>query len=316
MKLFRFSMAVLVLSVGPVVLQAQNAEDYRLGPGDQISVHVRNLEEIPDKPYSVDEGGFVYLPVTGQVQVGGMTASEVVTLLREVLKRYLVEPDVTVSITTFHSQPITILGAVANPGTHQLEGHKSLFEVISLVGGLRPDAGYKIHITRQLAQGRIPLPDAVDEPSGKFSIASVTVKSVLDASDPNENIEIKPEDVITVPRGELIYVIGAVKKPGGFVLTDHESLTTLQLMALAEGLDRFAAPHRARLLRAVDHSATARVESPLDLKRIVDGKDHDIELRANDVLIIPSSARKAATVRSIEAVIGIGTSAATVGIYR
>ena len=232
------------------------------------------------------------------------------------MKRYLVEPDVTVAISTFHSRPITILGAVVNPGTHQLEGHKSLFEVISLVGGLRPDAGYKINITRQLTQGRIPLPDAADDPTGKFSIASVTIKSVLDASDPSENIEIKPEDVISVPRGELIYVIGAVRKPGGFVLTDHESLTTLQLMALAEGLDRFAAPSKARLLRAVDHSATARVESALDLKRIVDGKDHDIELRANDVLIIPSSARKAATVRSIEAVIGLGTSAASVGIYR
>ena len=309
-------MAVSMLSLGAVFLQAQNAEDYRIGPRDQINVHVRNLEEIPDKPYAVDEGGFVYLPVTGQVQIGGMTASEVVGELREVLKRYLVEPDVTVAITTFHSQPITILGAVVNPGTHQLEGHKSLFEVISLVGGLRPDAGYKINITRQLTQGRIPLPDAADDPTGKFSIASVTIKSVLDASDPSENIEIKPEDVISVPRGELIYVIGAVRKPGGFVLTDHESLTTLQLMALAEGLDRFAAPRKARLLRAVDHSATARVESALDLKRIVDGKDHDIELRANDVLIIPSSARKAATVRSIEAVIGLGTSAASVGIYR
>ncbi len=309
-------MAAWLLWAGPVFPQAQSTEDYRLGPGDQINVHVRNLEEIPDKPYTIDEGGFVYLPVTGQVQVGGMTAGEVSTLLSEVLKRYLVEPDVTVSITTFHSQPITILGAVTNPGMHQLEGHKSLFEVISLVGGLRADAGYKINITRQLAQGRIPLPDAADDPTGKFSIASVTIKSVLDASDPSENIEVKPEDVITVPRGELIYVIGAVKKPGGFVLTDHESLTTLQLMALAEGLDRFAAPRRARLLRAVDHSATARVESPLDLKRIVDGKDHDIELRANDVLIIPSSARKAAAVRSMEAVIGIGTSAATMGIYR
>ena len=309
-------MAGLMLFLGQAFPQTQNADDYRLGPGDQINVHVRNLEEIPDKPYAVDEGGFVYLPVTGQVQVGGMTAGEVVGMLSQVLKRYLVEPDVTVAITAFHSQPITILGAVATPGTHQLEGHKSLFEVISLVGGLRPDAGYKINITRQLAQGRIPLPDAADDPTGKFSIASVTIKSVLDASDPNENIEIKPEDVITVPRGELIYVIGAVKKPGGFVLTDHEALTTLQLMALAEGLERFAAPKRARLLRAVNHSSTARVESPLDLKRIVDGKDHDIELRANDVLIIPSSVGKAAAVRSMEAVIGLGTSAASVGIYR
>jgi len=309
-------MAVWMLSLGQVSLPAQNADDYRLGPGDQINVHVRNLEEIPDKPYAVDEGGFVYLPVTGQVQVGGMTAAEVVVLLSQVLKRYLVEPDVTVSITAFHSQPITILGAVAIPGTRQLEGHKTLFEIISLVGGLRPDAGYKINITRQLAQGRIPLPDAADDPTGKFSIASVTIKSVLDASDPNSNIEIKPEDVISVPHGELIYVIGAVRKPGGFVLTDHESLSTLQLMALAEGLDRFAAPRKARLLRAVGHSSTARVERPLDLKRIVDGKDEDIELRANDVLIIPSSVRKAATVRSMEAVIGLGTSAATVGIYR
>jgi len=77
MKLLRFSMAVSMLSLGAVFLQAQNAEDYRIGPRDQINVHVRNLEEIPDKPYAVDEGGFVYLPVTGQVQIGGMTARKV-----------------------------------------------------------------------------------------------------------------------------------------------------------------------------------------------------------------------------------------------
>jgi polysaccharide export outer membrane protein len=308
-----FSFVLFFSSIS--VLHA-SVDDYRLDPGDQISVHVRNLEEIPDKPYTVDEGGFVHLPITGEVQVGGKTSDEVESSLNQLLRRYLVDPDVTVSITTFHSQPITILGAVASPGIHQLEGHKLLFEVISLVGGLRQDAGYKINITRMLTHGRIPLPNAVDDPTGKFSRASVTIQSVLDASDPAENIEIKPNDVISVPRGELIYVIGAVRKPGGFVLSDRESLTTLQLMSLAEGFDRFAAPRRARLLRAVNKSATSRVETPLDLKRIVDGNDHDIELRANDVLIIPTSAGKAATIRGLEAVIGIGTSAATVSVYR
>src|SRR5437588_2346223 len=132
------------------------------------------------------------------------------------MKRYLQEPDVSISISEFRSQPISILGAVQNPGVHQLQGRKNLFAVLSLAGGLRQDAGYRVRITRKLEWGRIPLPGALDDPSGQFSTASVSIKSIMDATSPAENIAIKPEDVISVPKADLVYVIGAVHKSGGF----------------------------------------------------------------------------------------------------
>src|SRR5437588_8180707 len=100
------------------------------------------------------------------------------------MKRYLQEPDVSISISEFRSQPISILGAVQNPGVHQLQGKKNLFGVLSLAGGLRHDAGYRVRITRNLEWGRIPLPNATDDPNGQFSVASVSVKSIMEASNP------------------------------------------------------------------------------------------------------------------------------------
>lgn len=288
-------------------------EEYRLGPGDQVTVHVVNMDEIQDKPYSVDAVGNLHLPVVGDLQVGGMTSEEIVHILHNRLSQQLVEPDVTVSITNFHSQPVTVLGAVDSPGVHQLEGHKTLLEMISMAGGLREDAGYKIKLTRKSKWGRIPLPSAVDDPSGAFSVASINVKALLDASNPQENIDIKPEDVISVPRGELIYVLGAVKKPGGLTLGDNDGLTALQVISLADGLDRFAAPRKARILRPIKNSA-AKLEIPIDIKQIIDGKGTDVQLRPNDVLVIPTNGTKAAVARGVEAAILVGTSAAAVSL--
>src|SRR5207253_975846 len=97
--------------------------------------------------------------------------------------------------------------------------------------------------------GRIPLPTANDDGTGQFSIGSVNVKSMMDGTKPLDNIEIKPNDVISVPKADIVYVVGAVRKSGGFVLGENETLSTLQVLSLAEGLDRVAAAQNAKILR-------------------------------------------------------------------
>jgi polysaccharide export outer membrane protein len=299
------------------VLTAQTPDTYALGIDDQLMVKALDAEEVTTTaPIRIDARGNITLPMIGRIHAAGLTTEQLADLLEEQLKKYLQHPDVSVYLVEMRSQPISILGAVTTPGVHQLQGHKTLFEVISLAGGVRLDAGYSIKITRRIEWGRIPLPDAKDDPTGRYSIASVNIKNIMDAENPAENIEIKPEDVISVPKGELIYVIGSVRKPGGFVLGENQHLSALQVLSLAEGLDHFADSRHARIMRPVP-GTEARMEIPLDMKALLDGKTADVPLQANDLLFVPNSGKKAAAAQALTTVLGMGTSIGTgLAIYR
>ena len=299
------------VSASAVPSPTQNDNDI-LGPGDQILIRAIDIEEIDNKPVLIDRRGNINLPVVGQLQAAGLTPDQLEAALRLRLTRVLRHPpDVSVSVTEVHSQGVSVLGAVNTPGVHQLQGEKTLFEVLSLAGGLRADAGYTVIITRQIEWGPIPLPNAALDSTGRFSVASVSVKSIMAASNPAENIHIKPNDVISVPRADIIYVIGAVKKAGGYALNDNGTRSALQILSLAEGLDRAAAPNRARIMRGIPGSNN-RDEIPIDLKKILAGKSPDVPLQADDILFVPTSGAKTAGLRTIDVL----TASATAFIYR
>jgi polysaccharide export outer membrane protein len=298
-----------------VIATAPGPDDeltYILGPQDTVLIRALNAEELGTLPYPIDLRGNIKVPMVGRIHAAGLTAEQVEALLTESLKEYLQDPIVTVTIAEFHSQPISVLGQVANPGVHQIQGHKTLFEVISEAGGLKQDAGNTIKVTRPKEWGPIPLPGATTDSSNQFSVAEVSIRSVMEAQNPAENIQVKPNDVITVPKADLIYVIGAVKKSGGFVLSERADITVLQALSMAEGLDRTAAAAKAIILRG-GSSSPNRAEIPVDVKNILEGKGRDVPLLANDILFIPTSAAKSASIRALEAIIQAGTGAA---IYR
>ena len=291
--------------------QAPAGAPYILGPDDQVVIRALDAEEIGATPVRIDSRGFINLPTVGRIKAAGMTSEQLEAEIETRLKKYINKPDVSVYIAEMRTQPVSVIGSVQVPGVQRMQGQKTLFEALSAAGGLRADAGYLVKITRKLEWGRIPLPDAKDDPTGQFSIASVNVKNIMDASNPKDNIQIKPDDVISVPKGEIIYVIGSVKKPGGFVLGEHESLSGLQILALAEGLDRFAKPEHAKIMRPIPNSEK-RQEIPVDLKQILSGKITDIALRSDDILFVPNSPKKAAMARTIETAIQLGSLA----VYR
>jgi polysaccharide export outer membrane protein len=276
---------------------------YVLGPGDQLSFIVEDLsEEFGNKTFRVDINGELSLPVIGRIQAGGLTIARLESESRAQLTHILKDPQVTISLVNFGSQPISVLGAVNTPGIRQLEGRKTLFEVLSAAGGLRADAGYQVKITRDLKWGSIPLAQAQTDASGKCSIASVNLSDIIDAKDPAQNIEILPGDNISVPRAELVYVIGSVVKPGGFALNEHSSISALQALSLAEGLQKTAASDRARIMRVVAGSPN-RAEIALNLKRLLDGKIADVHLQPNDILFVPNSGSKVAGQRAIDVLV-------------
>jgi polysaccharide biosynthesis/export protein len=287
---------------------------YLLGADDQLQITGPEPDEQagPPKIVSVDGEGDIQVPLVGRVHVAGMTVQQAEQDLNKKLSVYVKHPQAALDVKELRSQPASVLGAVNQPGVHQVSGHKSLLEMISLAGGVRPDAGYSIRITRQIAWGCIPLPGATLDASGQFYVAQVKLQDIMEAKVPEENIQIFPHDVISVPKAELVYVTGDVKKSGGFILGEKQNMSVLQAISMAEGLGQAPDTKHAKILR-MNPGADQRTEIPVDLKTILAGKGQDVPLQGNDILFVPDSTGKKIALRALEAAITTGTG---VAIYR
>jgi polysaccharide export outer membrane protein len=280
---------------------------YVLGPDDLISIRILQAPELADKPIRIDLNGYIDLPFVGRVRAAGATVEVLRTELEAKFAAIIKEPQVTINIEEFRSQPVSVIGAVNTPGVHQIRGKKSLVEVLSLAGGLRQDAGNTVKLTRRKEWGSIPLATAVTDPTGNFTVASVELKSLMEAKDPAANILVQPDDVISVPKAEMVYVIGEVARTGGYVLSERKSMSLLEALTLAGGINHgTSSPENSKILRLTPESDT-RVEIAVNLKRVMTGKGEDIQLQPGDILFIPGSTIKRASIRAIEAAIQMGT---------
>ena len=285
---------------------------YRLGPEDSLLIHVKDEPEIPEGPYQIDLNGDLRVPELGTMHVAGTSLGALVGTLTERCRRLLKTPVVHVSISEYRSQRVSVLGAVGIPGVQQIRGRKTLYEAISDAGGLKPDAGGSIQLSRRAGEGLLPISGATKDATGRYQIGHIDVHELMQARSPATNIVLEPNDVITVPRAELVYVLGAVRKPGGFELVERQQMSVMQALSLAGGPERTAGTRHARIL----HPGSAndpKTETPVDLDRMIAGKLPDVMLRSSDILIIPDSARKAASFRVLEALLSTGTG---VAIYR
>lgn len=301
--------AVLLPSAGLAQSGLPRASSYRLGPGDRVGVSLGDLKELDIKPALIDLDGTIDLQQAGRSQAAGLTCAELSAEIARKLRPIVREPRVKVEVLDYGSQPVSILGSVNKPGIHQLRGPKSLVEVLAMAEGMKPEAGNLLKITRVKSAGELTVEGARSDPAGQFMTAEIGIKALLEARAPESNIEIRPHDVITVPRADLIYVLGNVRKPGGFPLAERETLTVLQALSLAEGVDPLGAPQQARILHSAG-AGTVTGQVPVDVKGILAGKRQDQELRPNDILFIPSSRTRSAGIRALEAGIQLGTGVA------
>lgn len=284
----------------------QMRSTYLLGPDDEVEISGPELDETTAKGSRIDGDGNLQVPLIGRVHVGGMTVQQSEQELNRLLSAYIRHPEIAVNLKELRSQPVSIVGAVNTPGVHQVQGQKTLLEMISLAGGIRPDAGYRVRITRRLEWGCLPLPNAEFDEASQSSVGEVNLKDILEAKKPEENILILPHDVISVPKAEMVYVIGDVKRSGGFVLGQHEYMSVLQALSLAEGLNGTADTRHARILR-LNANSDQRAEIAVNVKNILNGKSGDVSLLGDDILFIPGSIGKKTTLRAIEAAIQTGS---------
>jgi polysaccharide export outer membrane protein len=300
--------------------------DYRVGADDLLDVSVFEAPDL-NRTVRVAARGDISLPLLGTIQAAGLTSRELEAVLEELLRRtYMKEPHVAVFLREMQSHPVSVLGAVNKPGVFQIRDAKTLVEVLSMAEGLAEDAGNIVIVMRNaglaestVSTGDILTPIAASEVQGKSSpvpssvngsdkrkILDVDLKSLLDSGDPRNNVLVYPGDVVKVPRAGIVYVVGGVKKPGGFTLKTNENISVLQVLALAEGLMPTSAKSRARIIRT-DEVTGARNEIPLDLGKILAGKATDPLLHAKDIVFVPNSAGKSALYRGAETSIGIAS---------
>ncbi len=296
-----------------IARQPPAVSEYILGAGDQISLHVVDLDDISDKPVRIDPNGYIDLALVGRIDAGGLTIEQLREQLRTKLAKYINSPQISINLVENQSRSVSVIGSVNNPGVHALEGPRRLIEVISMAGGVKPDAGSRIILTRQARWGELPLGQAKMDPSNTYSTATLSVEGLLGATNPTENILIDPGDVISIPKADIVYVLGTVRKAGGFPLASKDSMTLLQTLSMAEGLDHDAAASKARILRPPPGGEGKVKEIPVDITKIESGKDPDIPLYANDVLFVPNSYVKAGVKRTAEAILQVATG---VVIYR
>ncbi len=265
-----------------------------IGAGDLVEMSVFDTPELSGK-LRVNNSGDIILPLVGSIHVAGLTADAMQSLIRKkfIDGKYVKDPQVTVFVTEYATQGVSVLGEVKTPGIYPAFGTHNLVDYISLAGGLTPLAGSNITITH------VSHPD--DPEHVKISSSA--------ASRPLNNPEIVPGDSIFVEKTGLIYVIGDVVRPGGFPMDHDDHLTILQAIALAQGTTYTSKQGSTIIIRT---TPKGHEEIPVDLKKILEAKALDQLLQDNDILYVPQSGTKVA-LKSVGTLLPI---AANATIYR
>lgn len=251
------------------------AANYSLGPKDRIKIEVFEVPELNTEA-RVAEDGTVTLPVLGAVPASGLTADELAAKIEQRLEAdYVNRATVHVELTEVLSKTVTVLGAVAKPGTLGHPGRWTLLEAISAAGGLAADHGDTVRVQRRAANG---LTDQIALP----------VDDLVQRLDPRLNVPIFPDDVINVERTHMVtvYLLGEVGTPGAMQFQSTAPVTLLTVIARAGGLTDRASP-KLRVKRRGDDGLMHEIEA--NYKRILDGEDPDLELRDGDILVVKES---------------------------
>ena len=289
---------------------------YVLGPNDQVIIRVPRVEDFDSTPVRVDESGQITLPLIGKIPASGLTIEQLEQDIARRLVQYVVNPQVSISIVQFRAEPVFLVGAFQRPGIHGLTGRRTLLDTLASVGGLQIQASRRIKITRQLSQGKIPLPSAVEQPSESTSTVEINLSRLMETVNPAEDILLQPYDVIAASRLAQVYVNGEVLRPGPFDLADGEPTSLVRMLTIAGGLTSTADAKSIRLLRTVV-GTQRRAEIKLNLQDVLAGRANDFPIMPDDVVYVPKSKSFGATAGRVMMTAGpaLGT-ALLLGVFR
>lgn len=295
-----------------VTAPAADPRNYVLGPGDVLSVAVIDMPEVSETSVRIGPDGNVSLPLIGPVHASGLSVEGLRAELGTKLAKYINNPQITLNVVSSGSRSVSVLGEVNAPGVHELDGPQTLIQVLSLAGGVKSDAGSKVIVTRQARFGGFAGYTGMQVSSDGAITAVIPLDDLLTSRLPTDNFLMAPDDIVSVPKEQLVYVVGDVHRSGGFPMSSRGNISVLQAISLAEGPSPNAALKAAKILRP-QPDARVPTEIPVDLNAILSGKAPDVPLYADDVLFVPNSAAKSGAKRAAEVMLQVATG---VAIYR
>jgi polysaccharide export outer membrane protein len=291
-----FPDAAQTASPKPTPVTPTGDNNVRLGVGDMVDVSVYNVPELTTRT-RVSAGGDVYLPLIDYVHVEGLTVEDAERVIERRLDQggFVRNPHVQLFVAEYASDGASILGEVTKPGVYPVIGEQTLFNLLSLAGGITDHAGKNVTVTHRAQP---------DQP--------VVVPLSHNLQDhPESNVAILAGDTIMVRRADVVYVVGEVGHPSGFLMDNDGHLSVLQAIALAGGTTPTAKLGQARIIRKGPAGIT---EVPVPLKKLLHAKAGDIPLEAEDILFVPSSSRRAVSGRTAEVAAQLATGVALLTI--
>lgn len=302
--------------------------DYPIGPGDVIAVSVPAIDELRDRSVQVEADGSISLPMLGTMQAGGLTEKQLRAELDEKLKKYMYNPEADAFVKEYHSRQVAVVGSVNKPGLITLTGpNQTVLDMLTQAGGLTNTAADKIILmpggeNPRLATGGIAQVSAqvsdppmgphqnqrktdgarADAAPGAFQQRELSVllrqnshaliialkSTALTGSGGYLNMPVRPGDVIAVPGGGNVMVIGWVQTPGYFQV--GSGLTVLGAIGAAGGPMYAADTSDIHLIRTRRNGSKMVVK--IDLPKIRSGEERDPPVRGNDVIDVPYSGLK------------------------
>jgi polysaccharide biosynthesis/export protein len=288
--------------------------DYVVGSGDLLGIEVFDVPEL-SRDVRVNETGYISLPLMpSKVRAAGLTPFQLQDKLAELLQTngLVSTPQVSVSVKEQHSQPITVIGAVKTPMVIQALRKTTLLQALSQAGGIGDDAGGAVIVTRSATDFSESVDPGISSAPSAPETFTINLSDLLESGDSRFNIPLVGGDVVSVPRAGIIYVVGSVNRPGGFLLqNDPDHMTMLKMISLAGGTTNTAKLKNAVILRK-NLDSGQRDQLSVDLKKVMEMKTQDVQMQSNDILFVPDSAGLRALHRSVDVVVGMTTGLALV----
>ncbi len=269
-----------------------NSSALVIGPGDDLEITVYGAPDLSGHT-RVSADGNISMPLIEYVRIAGLSSSEAEGAIEAKLRQsnVLNDPQVSIYVKEYSSSGISVAGEVAKPGFYSALGPHRLFDVLQAAGGPTDKAANEVVISHR----------------GQEDATTLYI-SKNPAEMAASNVDLRPGDTVVVPKAGIVYVLGEVTRPGGYVLNSTGGITVLQVVAAAGGPTHVASAGKTRLLRRTENGFQ---EQGVDLKKLLRGKAHDVSVRDQDILFIPSSGVK--TALNASALVAVG---ATAAIYR
>jgi polysaccharide export outer membrane protein len=286
--------------------EGSNLPTEKIGKDDLIGITVYDAPELT-RTVRVGSDGDIRLPMLRQhILAAGLYPAELENAITAALtdENVLVNPVVTVTVVEYRSRPISVSGAVKKPVTFQATGSVTLLDAIAQAEGLADNAGAEILVSK---------PSSATNDKSVLLVQRIPVRDLMGGVNPALNLHLEGGEDIRVPEAGRVFVLGRVKKPGAFFITDGAESSVMKALALSEGLDTYPS-HKAYIYR-VEGGSGGRNEIPVDLKKIMDRKSPDVALMANDILYVPNATGARASMKVLETSVGIGAALGATLLY-